>query len=308
VRVASVALAVVAALMFGLSATLQQASARRARLRVLGDQPGGRRAWLPVFGVLGRLLHDRWWQVGWALNVSGFVAHAIALHLGSITVVQAILAVQLMFALSASTFLRRQRVLARDWSGAVAVCVGVILVVALRGDIPQSVPRSDQVVPAAAAATLLIGSLLTVARFVGSRTQARSALIAIGAGISFCTTAVFVVVVTDAIAMDGPASALGWPLAALVVSAVTGSLLVQDSFAHGSLPTALAAMTITDPVVSCVVGLALFDAVRAPGFGDLAGLAGAGVLIAVGVTVLANSPNLDTEPDPAGQTAPSLSA
>jgi len=286
---------VVAALMFGVSATLQQASARRARLATGGAD----RAWLPVFGVLGRLMGDRWWLAGWVLNVAGFVAHSAALHLGSITVVQAILAVQLAFAIGLAARLRRQRVLVRDLSGAVAVCAGVIIVVALRGEVPQAVPRPERLVTLGLAAALLIGSILVLARGVGHRPQVRSALVAVGAGLSFCTTAVFVVVVTDAISTGGVAAALGWPLVALAGSAVMGSLLVQDSFAHGSLPTALTTMTITDPVASCVVGVVLFDAVRGPTPHELTELAGAGLLIALGVAILANSPNLRTEEAPA---------
>jgi hypothetical protein len=74
-----------------------------------------------------------------------------------------------------------------------------------------------------------------------------------------------------------------------------GSLLVQDSFASGSLPTALTAMTITDPLVSSIVGAVLFDAIPPAGVELAVGLPASGLLIAAGVVVLANSATLHDE-------------
>jgi drug/metabolite transporter (DMT)-like permease len=290
VSVVSYPLAVIAALLFGVSATLQQSSARATRLRAAPPRSG--QAWLPVVGELGRLARQPRWLAGWALNVTGFVAHALALHLGSITVVQSILAVQLMFALAATTIVHRQRFLARDWAGAVAVSTGAALVVLARGEVTQVVPAPTRVAQIALVAVVCIVTIVAVARRLGDRTQLRSAVVATGAGIAFCTTAIFVVVITDGLARGGVVGALRWPLPALIVSAVIGSLLVQDSFASGSLPTALTTMTVTDPVVSCLVGLTLFDAVRPAGAGDVVALLSASALIAVGAVLLANSPNL----------------
>jgi hypothetical protein len=134
--IASVVLAVVAALLLAISTVLQQHVARSTSLQRLATQPA-RRAWLPVLGLLGRLIRDPARLVGWLLNVLGFIAHAVALHLGSITVVQAILVVQLMLALMLTAVTRSLRPTRRVWFATAAVCVGVATLVLLRGGTPD---------------------------------------------------------------------------------------------------------------------------------------------------------------------------
>ncbi len=294
VPVLSCAMALVAALLFAISATLQQAAARAEAIRgAAAATVVTHRPWLPVLGLLGRLARDRLWLLGWVLNVTGFVAHAVALHLGSITVVQAILVVQVMFAVAAAALLRRERPRLRDWAGAAAVCTGVILVVVLRGEVDQVAPPRDHVFRAVIGAVVVIGTILVIARGL-QPTNLRSALIAVGAGISFSTTAILIVVVTGDLARHGLGGLVDWPAPAMGLSAVIGSLLVQDSFASGSLPLALTAMTVTDPLASGVAGLVLFDAGQ-PGPAAGAGLVAAALLIAVGVGVVAHSASLTVQ-------------
>jgi hypothetical protein len=279
-------MALVAALFFAVSATIQQGAARAAAAYA---QPptSDRRLWLPVLGLLGRLARDRLWLFGWLLNVAGFIAHAAALHFGSITVVQAILVVQIIMAVGVAAIVRRERPRSRDWLGAVTVATGVILVVAIRGQVVQVAPPRVEVARAMAVSATTILTILVLARGVVRR-ELRSALTAIGAGISFCTTAILIVVVTGDLSRHGPIGVVSWPAPALALSAVIGSLLVQDSFAGGSLPVALTAMTVTDPVSSAFAGLVLFDAALPTG-AAIIGLVLAAILIAVGVTVVANS-------------------
>jgi hypothetical protein len=304
VRVLSCALALVAALIFATSATLQQNAARATALHRLENEThrSDRKHWLPVLGELSRLARNPLWMLGWVLNITGFLTHAVALHLGSITVVQAILVVQVMFAVGTAAVLRRQRPKPREFYGAAAVCTGVILVIILRGEVPQVVPPREHVIRVVIGAVFSIATVLVIARGL-PRTNLRSALVAIGAGICFSITAIMVVTVTNDLATYGPIGIVDWPAATMALSAIVGSLLVQDSFASGSLPVALTAMTVTDPMASGVAGLVLFDA-GMPGPTTIAGLAGAAVLIAVGVGVVANSASLTPGPAAAAVRAP----
>jgi hypothetical protein len=296
--VASSVLALVAAFVFAVSVTLQQAAARAIAVHAgtaAPTPPGQRRGWLPVLGLLTRLARNPYWLAGWALNVLGFVAHAAALHLGSITAVQAILVMQLMFALMLASMLYRRPPLPRDWVGTTAVCLGVGLLVTLRGSIAQTAAPDERIWLATIAAIGLIVSILAGARLIGHHTQTRSALVAVGAGTCFCMTAVYVTVLTGDVARGGLTAAASWPLPCLVVSAIVGSLLVQESFASGSLPTALTSMTITDPVASTLAGVLLFDAEPPAGLEALVGLPVAIALTVVGVILLGYSPTLHDE-------------
>ncbi|MFF3876929.1 DMT family transporter [Streptomyces sp. NPDC001978] len=296
---ASVLLALLAAVLFAVSVNLQQHVARGSALESGSTPPRApakERPWLPVLGLLRRLVRDPAWLAGWGLNVLGFAAHVVALHLGAITAVQAILVVQLMFAVMLNAARRGIRPMPRDWLATGSVCVGVILLVLQRAPVRQVVPDRSAVLAFLAVMAGLLALLLALARRPGRAAQTRAALVATGAGLCFCVTAVLVVVVTHDLA-TGPRAALDWPLAVLVVSPVTGSLLVQDSFASGSLPTSLTAMTISDPVASAVAGALLFDAAPPSGLQLVVGLPAAVLLIATGVVLLANSSTLHDERD-----------
>ena len=156
-------------------------------------------------------------------------------------------------------------------------------------------PSAGRVVAAGVVAAAVIGLLLVTARAVRRPGQLRSALLATAAGACFCMTAVLVVALTDAVGhrdLTGTLASLG----ALAASATVGALFVQDSFASGSLTTALTAMTIADPIISWTAGLALFDAAPPPGLAVLGGMAAAALMLAWGVAVLARLSTLHADP------------
>jgi hypothetical protein len=298
---ATVACALVAALLFAVSATLQQTAARSANPRSTVAATEGAVAttrwdWLPVLGLLRPLFRDPRWLAGWAVNLAGFGLHATALHLGSIVVVQSLLVAQLLFALPMAAFRDRHWPLLRDWFGTAAVCTGLVVLLIVRHGVPQTTARRGQTPYLVAVAALLVVLLVAAARFDRRHAQLRSALVAAGAGVCFSLTAVFVVLVTDDLSRSGPFGALtDWPLYCVAASTVCGGLLVQDAFASGSLPTALTTMTIADPLASFVAGVVLFDVARPSGPVAAVGLPAAGLLLATGVILLAFSPTLYDE-------------
>jgi hypothetical protein len=249
--------------------------------------------------LLLRLLRDPWWLAGWVANVMGFGLHAVALHRGSIAVVQAVLVVQLLFALPLAAVPTATWPLRRDWVGMAAVCTGLISLLLIRGEIPQTTTRREAVPLVALVAGALVVALLAVAHLVRRHVQTRTAAVAVAAGINISMTAVFLVFVTDDLAKRGLLAAVtDWPMLGIVTSTVVGMLLVQEAFASGSLATALTATTITDPLVSWAAGGVLFD-VRPPlQIATIAGGVLAGALVVAGVALLANSPTLHDERRP----------
>ena len=279
----SIGCAVVAAMFFAVSAALQQAVARSASLAAPAT---GLARWLPAVALLRRLAGNRLWLAGWVTNVCGFLLHAVALHLGSIGVVQALMTLQLLFALPLARLRHRaQRTRPRDWLGTILVSSGLITLVV--SGVPVSHPRQADLPVAAIVAVVVIGTLVVAARLAGRRAQLRSALVAIAAACCFTCTAVQVVVITATLPH------LTWAMVGLVLSTGTGGILAQDAFASGSLPTALTSMTVTDPVLSYLAGVLLFGAVVPVSAIPL--LVVAAVLVVAGVSVLANSPTLHDE-------------
>jgi hypothetical protein len=319
--VLSTVLAVVAAIAFAFSTVLQQATARTASLKSTRDSPvrvapsprrpglgesapsrakvtvGARvRSWLPVLGLLGELMRHPAWLMGWLLNAIGFSAHVGALHLGAIGVVQAILVAQLPFALLVRAVWRGVRPTARDWFSIACVTAGLVLLVGLRGEEPQHPAVRSHVVVFLCAGVAFVITMLAAARKIHNRPQLRTVLAAAGAGTCFSMTAVLVVVVTGDIAHSGLSGLLDWPTVCVAASSILGTLMVQESFASGSLPTALTTSTITDPVLSGIVGTVLFSAVAPAGLRLYAGLPVAAVLVITGVVLITRSPTLHLEP------------
>lgn len=130
--------------------------------------------------------------------------------------------------------------------------------------------------------------VFAAARFVPRRT--RTALVGTAAGVGFSLTAVLIVVTADRLVHGGWLSLLSsWSLYALALSGITAAVLVQDAFASGSLPAAMTAMLVADPVASWVWGALVFDRVR-PSPATLTAMAASAVLIGIGVALLAYSP------------------
>lgn len=303
----SIPLALIGALLFAVSATLQQHSARstarRPAVRRLdaADQTvaaleGAAHAGLtppPTRELLFRVAREPLWWVGWLAGFAGFAAQAVALHMGSIVVVQALVVTQLLFALPLGSMFTGRRPLRRDWAGAAPVCGGLILLVIVRGGIQQTAGRRSEMWLVVAVAAGLILLLFLTACLLGSHGRSRTVALATAAGICFCMTAVFLVFAGDDVSRRGLlAAAFCWPSAGLSASTAVGMVLVQNAFAGGSLPTALTAVNITDAWASAVAGVVVFDARPTMNPSTLWATAAAIVLIASGVAVLATSPTL----------------
>jgi len=294
-----VGLGLLAAFLFAGSASLQQHAAqgtdyapevgRAVRRR-------GRPVVLPALIALVRaLVRKPLWLLGWVTNLIGFLVQATALHFGSVALVQPLLVTQLLFALPmASAWCRRWPTL-RDWLSGLAICGGLAVFLAVRGVAPmEGAPDRGRVVIAGLSAVIAVGVLMLVSS--GRRPLPHSTLIAVAAGLCFAMSAVLMkLTAADLVDRGVGATARDWVGYALAVSTLTGLLLEQGAFAAGSLSAAVAAMTITNPLASYVLGVLAFHVTPPTGVGVLAALAGAGALLFVGAVGLAHSPIVRTD-------------
>src|SRR5207237_8225985 len=84
-------------------------------------------------GTMRRLVVDRRWAAGWFIGTCALGVQAIALHLGSVAVVQTLQVTSLLFAIPLSTVYSPLQPGARDYVGAGLVCAGLIALIAVRG-------------------------------------------------------------------------------------------------------------------------------------------------------------------------------
>jgi drug/metabolite transporter (DMT)-like permease len=302
-----VILGLLAAFLFAASASLQQQAAHRTAAHgaaggALPTDSGAHAILRPMLVVLRpllrlvrQLLRNRLWLFGWVTNLLGFLIQATALHFGSVALVQPLLVTQLLFALPMASAWRRTWPSAGDWLGAAAICGGVAVFLAVRGVVPLSgQPDRRRVILAGLCVAAAVGVLVMVS--AGRRHIVHATLIAIAAGLCFAMSAVLIkLTAEDLLGRGVRATAVDWPGYALAVSTLAGLLLEQGAFAAGSLSSAVAAMTITNPLASYPIGVLAFHAMPPTSPGALAALAGSGALLVFGVSVLSRSPSV--EPD-----------
>jgi hypothetical protein len=177
----------------------------------------------------------------------------------------------------------------RDWLSGAAICCGVAVFLvshsssALRGEADR-----DRIVLAGVSAAAAVALLVRISAKRSPLVQA--ALLSVGAGLSFAYSAVLMKLTAEDLVERGvAATAVDWPGYTLAVSTTTGVALGQWAFATGSLPTAVATMTITNPVASYVIGILGFRVAPGASPARVAATVAAAALIIGGVVGLARS-------------------
>jgi len=247
--------ALTACFLFSLSAFVQQGASKAA--------PGRSGGIAGLERLMLTLLTNPVWVLGAAVNFAGFLLQAVALHEGSVSLVQPLMPTQLLFALAFAAVRARHWPTVRDWAASLAICAGIVLVLAAghahRGATSAPVSR---VVAVGLVSALAIATLLLLAH--GRKPAIAAALTATAAGCCFATTAIFLKLVADRVAIEGLASLTGHPAFwAMLVTTTLGTVLTQAALAAGPLPWAMAAMTVTNPVVGYASACVAFSA-KAP--------------------------------------------
>ncbi|HWC22706.1 MAG TPA: DMT family transporter [Flexivirga sp.] len=278
-------LACAAAFAFALSAMLEQrAAAQATRSHTLETVHG--------FSAFVRaLVRRKLWLTGFVINNLGFLIQAAALHLGSVALVQPVMVSQVLFALLLTGLGSRLRPGAKDWAYVLCICAGLIVLLSVSGAAPlHGTPNREQVIWVLIAMAAAVVILVGFAR--GQRDpRAASLMLAVAAGMCFAGNAVLTKLTTEDLFGPGVLhTALDWPGYSLAVATASGLLIEQAAFANGSLPWAVAAMSITNPVISYLAGIFGFHVTVPHSAGALAAVSVTAVLIGIGISGLSHSP------------------
>ncbi|MEP9384858.1 DMT family transporter [Nocardioides sp. KR10-350] len=294
-------LGLAAAFGFALSAWLQQRASTH-----LPDHPGAKLSRRGLSGgvlLLRRLLKSPTWFFGWFVNLLAFFVQAAALRLGSVAAVQPLMTTQVLFTMPLASWESKRWPKPLDWISGLAICGGVALLMVVDGAAPlQGEADRWLVFLVTVIAVGVIAVLVVASRFRPSPALA-AILLACAAGVCFALTAMFMKLTADDLLDEGVAyTARDWVGYALAGSTGVGLALGQLSHAAGPLPWSVSAMNIVNPIASYFVGIIAFRADPPTTPGALAGLAGAGALLVLGVIGLVHSPSLSawnpTEPEP----------
>ena len=268
-------LALAAAVFIAIGDVVHQRSARQVTDAEIGHT-----------GLFLRLLRDRAWWLGSAVAAIGFALQAAALGLGSVLLVQAVLVTSLLFALPLSARAARRRVSGPEWTWAVLLAASVVVIVTVGNPTAgqsRASPHGWAVVAAVLVPLLALG-LLAARRFGG---RARAVLLALVSGALWGVFAVLTKTVVGLLGAGIPALLRAPELYAWVVVAVAGTAWQQSSFRAGAITASLPAMTIAEPLVASVLGIALLGETLHPGESGWLVLAAAIATVVVATVALA---------------------
>jgi drug/metabolite transporter (DMT)-like permease len=285
-RVLAAVLSVVAAALYTFGLALQQLGGRRS-----DDEPAGRLL------TAVRIATRPKWLSGFALTIVGFVLHGAALSFGSLTLVQLLQTTQILFVVPIGARITGTGIVRRDWYGAALVVIGIAaLLLAVR---PSE--DADAGTPDGWAITILAGVLVVAITFTiaHARVALRAPLLGLAAGFVFGIEGATLKIASDDLA-DGLSFAhlVGPAVWATLGLALVGVVIQNMALRAGRLSVALSTMTISTPVTSAVIGVALFGENLDVTTLTVAISVVAAVLAGVGVVVLSQSVAAASPPEP----------
>ncbi|MGV9558036.1 DMT family transporter [Streptomyces sp. NPDC003401] len=272
-------LAVSAACCLGFGFVLQQNVAREAPL---GDFLSPR--------LLLDLMRVPRWLGGIGLMVAGMALGAAALGQGELSLVEPLLATNLLFALALSRHQTRQPLGRQGWAGLLLLAGGVSAFIVAgepRGGTALSDPLRQWLIIG-----VMVGLALTLTACAKrSRLSAAPVLLALAAGLLYGVQDALTRISGERFSEGGLVGLLtGWEPYAVLALGVTGLVLVQSAFEAAPLRMSLPALTAAQPLAGIICGVGfLGDRLRTDA-GALAWEAAGLAAVVVGIMLLGLHP------------------
>lgn len=284
--VVAIIVSLVAALLFAVGFVMQQ----REAAKVPDEDALG-------IGLITRLIRRPVWLIGTASDGLGYVAQAIALAFGSLVLVQPLLATSLLFALPLGAWWAKRRLRRSDGVWAITLTAGLAIFL-VAGNPTEGVDSADVGTWLIAAAVIvpLVGACILVASR-SAKGALRSVLLASATGILYGAAAALTKSVMSYLD-DGFVDVIAsWELYALIVAITLGTYLQQSAFQAGSLSQSLPAISVVEPVVAVILGMAVLEEELRAGGLEWALIAVAAVAVILATFALARSQG-ESQPAP----------
>jgi drug/metabolite transporter (DMT)-like permease len=293
--VMTVCLGLLAAAAFGAASVLEERSTRQVPQRA---------ALSPR--LLADLVRRPLFVAAIGVNVAGAGLQVLALHSGSLALVQPLLVLSLLFAVViASVAVQRRPPDAVLLAGVACCAVGIAGFLAVaRPHGGTGTAGSAAALPLAAGLAAVLAGCLAAARW-GPR-AVRPLWLAAGCGAAFGVNALLLKIVPGTLPAGFADPLRQWPLYLMVIVTPVAFLLNQNAFQAGTMiAPALALITTADPLVSVVVGAACLHEKIAVAPLDLAA-EGLFLVVAIGgvIALAQRAPQLAQALDPPGPAAP----
>ena len=280
-------LALVAAFLFALAATLQQKGALNLPTISLADPMS-----------LVRLAGEKMWLLGTIALFTGYLFQAAALDRGRLSIIQPLLVTTVVFALPLGYFLTKQHVGRREVLGAITIIIGLGLFVYF-GDPAGGNENASNTQWAIAIGLLSLLSILLLVFGGGGDLSMKAAVYGTVAGIMFGLSSALTKPTLDFLHESVGTMLSHWECYALAVAGVLGFVLQQVSLGTGRLAPSVATVSVANPIVGILIGVLLLDErLSRPGWHILLAVLGLSVAL-VGAVVISLAREGGDEESPA---------
>jgi drug/metabolite transporter (DMT)-like permease len=287
---------VVFALLAALSNAVNEAVQHVASIAAPGRSAKGWRLVIYLF-------HSPLWLFGWVALAGAFIFQALALNAGLISVVQPLLATELVFMLVLRQIWIHQAIRPVTWAAAALTCAGLALfITAGQPGGGTRTPVSHHWLAAVVACCAAAAVLALLARW-GSAGW-RAGVYASAAAVLWALVATFIKATTDTLTEFGLAGMFThWPLYALAAGSIAALFLQQAALHVGPLRASQPFLVIVDPMVSIVLSVWLFDERFSSNGGLLAAAATGFAVMCIGVVLLTQTAPATMQADAPGDEA-----
>lgn len=244
-----------------------------------------------TFGLVAQLARRPRWLAANVIDFAGAGAETLALAAGPLIAVQALKTSGVLFALASASWLGSRPLTARQWAAAVvlttALCVFLLMGRPSAGAV--ATPAAAWLVVTATTAAL-VATIVALAR--RARPPTRCLAYGTATGVIWAFTAASLKTVVNAFRRVGFNVVLHPAVWFLVAGSTVGTVLNQSAFQAGDIAWSLPAISVVEPVVGSVFGVALFgERFQAHGAPAVALTVTSAVLALGGVVFLTRDPS-----------------
>jgi len=218
------------------------------------DAPGANG---PSVGLVRHMVKRPVWVLGFVIMAAGYGCQAVALHLGSLNVVQPILVSELVMLVVVLWFWYRTPLRARDFLSALATATGLGLFLAVASPSVGTRTPSNSLWLEVGLATVAAVLVIVVLGSRGSPAR-RALLLGAGASAGFALTAALTKAATDALVVGAGAFFASWQLYAVAVVGLGSFIIMQSAFQVGPFAASQSTLILVNPLVAIVIGHVLY--------------------------------------------------
>jgi hypothetical protein len=218
--------------------------------------------------LIRALIRKPIWFAGILCMILGFGFQLAALRVSSLSLVQPVIAVELLLVFGFLALRSPRRVQKRDWLAAIAMAVGLAVFLGIAHPQGGTHNASVAVWLVAAACTVAAAAVFwTLAQIpLSSRTPSparQAALLATAAGVAWGFVAAVIKELSSHLAGGPYAVFTNWSPYVLLIAGAGAFFLLSNAFQAGPLAASQPSLTIVDPLVASMLGVFLFrDRIR----------------------------------------------